>query len=54
MKDDFPLRFSTKYHDDETDLVYYGLRYYNPELGRWVSRDPIGIVGVGRRGQALN
>jgi uncharacterized protein RhaS with RHS repeats len=20
---------------------YYGLRYYNPELGRWVSRDPI-------------
>jgi len=20
---------------------YYGLRYYNPELGRWVNRDPI-------------
>jgi len=22
-----------------------GLRYYNPELGRWVSRDPAGEVG---------
>jgi len=20
---------------------YYGLRYYNPELGRWINRDPI-------------
>ena len=22
-------------------LVYYNYRYYNPELGRWISRDPI-------------
>jgi len=22
-------------------MYYYGLRYYNPELGRWVNRDPI-------------
>jgi hypothetical protein len=22
-----PFRFSTKYEDDETDLVYYGSRY---------------------------
>jgi RHS repeat-associated protein len=36
-----PFRFSTKYTDDETGLVYYGYRYYNPELGRWTSRDPI-------------
>jgi len=43
--DDFKFRFSTKYHDDETGLVYYGLRYYSPELGRWVSRDPIGVRG---------
>ena len=21
--------------------MYYGYRYYNPELGRWVNRDPI-------------
>jgi hypothetical protein len=23
-------------------VTYYGYRYYNPELGRWPSRDPIG------------
>ncbi len=43
--DDFAFRFSTKYHDDETGLYYYGLRYYFPELGRWPSRDPIGERG---------
>jgi RHS repeat-associated protein len=31
-----------KYCDDETDLVYYGYRYYNPTAGRWLSRDPLG------------
>jgi len=36
-----PFRFSTKYKDNETGLVYYGFRDYDPELGRWVSRDPI-------------
>jgi RHS repeat-associated protein len=35
-----PFRFSTKYQDDETDLVYYGYRYYNASTGRWLSRDP--------------
>ena len=25
----------------ETGLVYYNYRYYSPELGRWLSRDPI-------------
>ncbi|MGO8931763.1 MAG: RHS repeat domain-containing protein [Limisphaerales bacterium] len=36
-----PFRFSTKYQDDETDLVYYGYRYYNACMGRWLSRDPL-------------
>jgi len=36
-----PFRFSTKYWDQESDLVYYGFRYYSPSLGRWISRDPI-------------
>jgi RHS repeat-associated protein len=40
-----PFRFSTKYDDDETDLLYYGYRYYNPSTGRWISRDPIGEKG---------
>jgi len=41
MVNDFNFWFSTKYLDHETGLYYYGLRYYNPELGRWLSRDPI-------------
>jgi RHS repeat-associated protein len=40
-----PFRFSTKYQDDETDLLYYGYRYYNAGTGRWPSRDPIGEPG---------
>jgi RHS repeat-associated protein len=39
--DQFAFRFSTKYQDVETGLLYYGLRYYNPSTGRWPSRDPI-------------
>jgi RHS repeat-associated protein len=35
-----PFRFSTKYTDPETRLLYYGYRYYNPSTGRWLSRDP--------------
>ncbi len=36
-----PFRFSSEYCDSETELVYYNYRYYNPDLGRWLSRDPI-------------
>ena len=35
-----PFGFSTKYWD-ETGLLYYGYRYYNASMGRWVSRDPL-------------
>ncbi len=34
-----PFRFSTKYQDDETDLLYYDYRYYSAITGRWASRD---------------
>ncbi len=33
------FRFSTKYQDDETDLLYYGYRYYSASTGRWLSKD---------------
>jgi len=36
-----PVRFSSKVVDDETDYAYYGYRYLNPNVGRWLSRDPI-------------
>jgi RHS repeat-associated protein len=37
--------FSTKPEDKESRLLYYGFRYYQPETGRWLSRDPIGERG---------
>jgi RHS repeat-associated protein len=40
-----PIRFSTKYQDDESDLLYYGYRYYKSSTGTWVSRDRIGEAG---------
>jgi len=40
-----PLRFSTKYQDDETDLLYYGNRYLNTSTGKWIGRDPINELG---------
>ena len=40
-----PYRLSTKYQDDETDLIYYGYLYYNPNTGRWPNRDPLGEKG---------
>jgi len=40
-----PFRFSTKFTDLETGLVYYGLRYYEPKNGRFINRDPMGEGG---------
>jgi RHS repeat-associated protein len=40
-----PFRFSTKFQDNETDLLYYGYRYYSASTGRWLSRDPIEEAG---------
>jgi RHS repeat-associated protein len=37
-------RHSGKERDDETGLHYYGARYYESSLGRWISSDPAGIV----------
>lgn len=45
VADDIPFRFATKYYDAETKLVYYNYRYYSPDLGRFLSSDPIGESG---------
>ncbi len=31
--------------DWETGLIYFRARWYNPETGRWLSKDPVGISG---------
>ena len=38
-------RFSTKPEITGTGLLYYEYRFYDPQTGRWPSRDPIGEEG---------
>ena len=40
-----PIRFQGQYHDPESGLHYNRYRYYDPEVGRFVSKDPIGYAG---------
>ena len=37
--------FQGQIHDETTGLYQMGYRWYDPSLGRWLSRDPIGIAG---------
>ena len=39
------LRAGTQLYDKETGLYCYLYRYYSPETGRWLSRDPIREAG---------
>ena len=40
-------RYNGKEKDEESNLYYYGARYYISWLGRWMSADPIGEEGSG-------
>ncbi|CFQ73915.1 Rhs family protein [Yersinia similis] len=40
-----PLRYPGQYSDDETGLHYNTFRYYDPEIGRFSTQDPIGLAG---------
>ena len=39
------LRLPGQYEDQETGLHYNWHRYYDPSIGRYVTRDPIGLFG---------
>jgi RHS repeat-associated protein len=42
---DNPFRFPGQYYDQETGLHYNYFRYYNPQTGRYMTPDPIGLEG---------
>ena len=42
---DQSIRFQGQWHDVETGLHYNRFRYYDPEVGRFIHQDPIGLLG---------
>jgi RHS repeat-associated protein len=45
------LRFPGQYFDGETNLHYNHFRYYDPQIGRYITSDPVGLVaGFGTYG----
>jgi len=41
----YPIRFQGQYYDVETQLHYNRYRYYNNSISRFISKDPIGMIG---------
>jgi RHS repeat-associated protein len=39
------IRFQGQWHDEESGLYYNRHRYYDPQQGRYISQDPIGLKG---------
>ena len=48
-----PYKFTGKETDNEFGFVYFGARYYSPQLGRWMSADPAWIQGLQGRPQPV-
>ncbi|NRD50335.1 RHS repeat-associated core domain-containing protein [Corallococcus exiguus] len=43
--EEFPIRFPGQWYDAESGWHYNHFRYYDPQSGRYVSPDPIGLMG---------
>ena len=40
-----PFKYQGQYYDSEVELCYNRFRYYHPETGRYISQDPIKLLG---------
>ena len=40
-----PFRYQGQYHDLNSGLYYNRFRYYDPEMGQYISQDSIGLTG---------
>ncbi|MGV1099323.1 RHS repeat-associated core domain-containing protein [Thiovibrio sp. JS02] len=40
-----PYAYTAREWDQETGLYFYRARYYDPQVGRFISKDPIGFEG---------
>ena len=40
-----PFLFQGQYYDEEIKLAYNRFRYYSPDMGMYISSDPIGLAG---------
>ncbi len=52
IADDEGYYFTDQYNDEETALYYYGARFYNPRIGRFISPD--WVVQAPNHSQSLN
>jgi RHS repeat-associated protein len=41
---EIPFRFAGGLYDRDTGLVRFGFRDYDPDVGRWTAKDPIGFA----------
>ena len=44
LTDAIPYAYAGKRYDAKTGLIYFGKRYYDPELSRWLTPDPLGPI----------
>ena len=48
-----PIRYRSYYYDTETELYYLNSRYYDPEIGRFISADNYPSTGQGLTGNNM-
>jgi RHS repeat-associated protein len=44
LREEIPYAYVGKRYDASSGLVYFGKRFYDPSLGRWLTPDPLGAV----------